>query len=184
MIRDRLFKLEREAEQRVHEARDREIDRGGPGSARRASEAMDAPMLEVAAIRKMRQRFGDPKMEVDHQSNLLRQTRRNPDLPREVRAYRIGEAKAKLSRLAADYRATETEAEERFFGGTAQASPPKFDPPVSAPAVGNTRPAEEEALNSLSDRTGTANRLGIPQMEPYLGSLVPETGSHADNSER
>lgn len=120
MIRDRLFKLEREAERRVHEARDREIGRGGPGSGRRASEAMDAPILEVAAIRKMRQRFGDLQMAVDHQSNLLRRTKRNPDVPRDVKRHRIGEVETKLATLAADYKALEAEAEQRFFSGMMQ----------------------------------------------------------------
>ncbi len=115
MIHEKLFKLEREAEQRVHEVRDREIDRGGPGSTRRASAAMDAPMLEVAAIRKMRQRLGDLHMEIAHQSNLLRQTGRNPDLPSDVKRYRAGQAEAKLARLEADYKTLETEAEQRFF---------------------------------------------------------------------
>ena len=94
MIHEKLFKLEREAEQRIHEARDREIDRGGPGSGRRASEAMDAPMLEVAAIRKMRQRLGDLQMEIDHQSNLLRKTNQNPDLPSDVKRYRFSKTSA------------------------------------------------------------------------------------------
>lgn len=119
-MHERLFKLEREAEQRVHEARDREIDLGGAGSGRRASEAMNAPMLEVAKIRKMRQYLGDKQMEIDHQSNLLRRTSRNPDLPRDVKRYRADEGEAKLAKLTADYRAVEAEAEDRFFGGATQ----------------------------------------------------------------
>ena len=39
-LAEALLRLEREAEQRVRDAHDREIDLGGPGSARRASEAM------------------------------------------------------------------------------------------------------------------------------------------------
>lgn len=120
MITDRLLRLEREGERRVHEARDREIDRGGPGSGRRASEAMDAPMLQVATIRKMRQRLGDLQMEIDHQSNLLRRTTRNPNLPSDVKRHRVGEAEAKLAGLTADYKALEVEAEQRIFPATAR----------------------------------------------------------------
>ena len=49
-------------------------------------------------------------MEIDHQSNLLRRTKRNPDLPSDVKRFRSKQADTKLAQLAADYSALEAEA--------------------------------------------------------------------------
>lgn len=145
MLQQELFKLEREAEKRVHEARDREIDRGGPGSARRASEAMDPPMLEVARIRKMRQRLSDKQMEIDHQRSLLRRTQRNSDLPPDVKGLRIDEGETKLGKLTADYKALEAEAEQRFIPVASRSGEPRiyFRDSVTIPALPEQEPRDE-----------------------------------------
>ncbi len=151
-----LFKLEREAERRVHEARDRETDRGGSGSGRRASEAMDAPMLEVAAIRKMRQRFGDLQMAIDHHSNLLRKTKRNPDLPPDVTRHRIVEAETRLAGLAADYKDLEAEAAQKFLP-----APARVDADGPTRAVGDRRQQDTDETNAQHAKPAE----GIPLLD-------------------
>jgi len=114
MIEEDLLALEREAERRVREAGDNEIAKGGPGANRRASQAMDAPMLEVAAIRGYRRRFEDLRAEIDHLDGALRKVKQNPDLPSDVKRQRMRHAEERLARLAEAGQRLEAETTSRF----------------------------------------------------------------------
>lgn len=114
MIEEELLALEREAERRVREAGDKEIERGGPDAHRRASAAMNAPMMEAASIRRTRRRLGDLRQEIDHQKNVILKARQNPDLPSGVRRRRILNAGERLGGLAEAHRTLEAQTLTRF----------------------------------------------------------------------
>lgn len=184
MIEEELFALEREAERRVREVGDREIEKGGPGSGRRASEAMDAPMLEAAAIRTMRQRFGDLRVEIDHHRGVLRRVKRNPDLPLDVRRFRTRQVETKLGELAADYKALEAEAESMIPTIRQQPMEPTSSPSGRPPTNSNASATNDGSGIRRSNPTGSSDEFVVTQPETYLGSLVPDSKPPADKRER
>lgn len=188
MIDEELFKLEREAENRIRETRDREIERGGPGSARRASEVMDASKLEVAAIRKMRRNLADLRTEIDHRATLLRRTSQNPDLPSDVKRYRIGQAETRLAELIADYEALKTEVERKFFPASAGPANPRiyYRDGVWIPArPGRVRRDVEEPFLPARPRPRRKTVPEFPLPRPRTGpdrAPVPDHGTERERS--
>ena len=189
----RLFKLEREAEQRVHDARDREIDLGGPGSARRASEAMNAPMLEVAKIRKMRQRLGDKQMAIDHNSNLLQDIDRDDFMPPEVKSHQTRQVETKLSGLKADFKALDVEAEQKFFGGQPQVAEAVTKVDDDLPGVftnpgsdrnENDRDLPPQPAQDSNERVKMAQKNKCEDLTPVEYQDLLNSHKAADNADR
>jgi len=186
MIEEDLLALEREAERRVREAGDNEIAKGSPGAARRASRAMDAPMLEVAAIRRYRRRFEDLRAEMDHHDRVLRKVKQDPDLPSDVRRQRMRHAEVRLAgvaearrRLVPETTARFPELRGRMAAGTTGASASARLP---SPNRGERTPARP---GTLGDNNRTSATAALHQdLRQQTGGGEPGPGRAADRGDR